>query len=84
MRKLKVASKAEKQIDKFTRKNLVAVIENSRENPYPTQSNVKKLKNSPDYSVRMGNYRIIYWYSDDVIEITSLGHHNYVYRELNR
>lgn len=71
MRELKVSTQAEKQIVKLARKNpdiakkLVVVIENLRENPYPKQSNVKKLKNSPYHSARMGDYRVIYSFTDD-------------------
>ena len=39
-------------------KGLVNVIENLCEDP--TQGDIKRLTNSPDYRAKTGNYRVIY------------------------
>ncbi len=50
------------------------------DNPRPAGS--KKLKNTPFFRVRTGNYRIIYFINEEkrVIKILAIGHRKDVYR----
>ena len=52
---------------------------NLGEDPHPTQS--KKLKNTPYYRLRVGDYRIIYTIKTRKIKILAIGHRREVYRQ---
>ena len=86
MRNLDFTSTAEKQLNKLLRTNqsdakkLIQEMEKLCETP----DRGKKLKGNPDYSARVGNYRVIYNFTDDKVEITAVGHRKDIYRKHSR
>jgi len=69
----KSAVKDLKKIDHLARKRLHEKIKDLAD--FPEISNVKKLTNfEPAYRVRVGDYRILFDVTDDVIEIGRILH----------
>jgi mRNA interferase RelE/StbE len=60
----------EKQ-DKSLKKRFKKAFLSLKENPYPTNQtlNIKKLKGSKEYRLRIGKYRFIYQIKEDVLII---------------
>lgn len=80
---IEITQKAEKEFLKLpppwqekTRDKILAL----EDNPRPAGS--KKLKNTPFFRVRAGNYRVIYFINEEkkVIKILAIGHRKDVYR----
>ena len=81
---IEIAPKAKKQMVKLPKIVALAVISKIRglaENQLNLQ--IKKLQKRKDmYRVRVGDYRIIYQNSNNVIEVIAVQHRKDVYREL--
>ena len=81
---IEIAPKAKKQMVKLPKIVDLAVISKIRglaENQLNLQ--IKKLQKRKDmYRVRVGDYRIIYQNSNNVIEVIAVQHRKDVYREL--
>ena len=88
MRDPQFSRQAEKMMAKLFKrqpelaKDLVDAIENLCEDP--TQGHVKRLTNAPDYRVKTGNYRIIYNFSDELVEILVIDHRRDAYKKYKR
>ncbi len=86
MRNLDFTSTAEKQLKRLLKTNqsdtkkLIQEMEKLCETP----DRGKKLKGNTDYSARVGNYRVIYNFTDDKVEITAVGHRKNIYRKHSR
>jgi mRNA interferase RelE/StbE len=67
-------------IDKKLYSRFIVVIETLKTNPY--QGKRLKGKLTGDYSLRLGNYRIIYMVKEDrlIIYIIDLGHRSKIYK----
>ena len=66
--------------DAKIRARILARIEDLAENPRP--AGTLKLRGSPYYRIRQGDYRIIYSIDDGVlsVEVVDVGHRSQVYR----
>jgi len=74
MYKLKLKKSVTKFLEKRPKNEIKIIIEKFeilKINPYPNNSNlnIKKLKNSQEYRLRIGKYRFIYQIKDDVLVI---------------
>jgi mRNA interferase RelE/StbE len=82
--KIEIKRSAGKEIEKLSRKDLLAVLEKIRELAEdPRPHDCKKLSGQEKYRVRCGNYRILYLIEDMVllILIVKVGHRKDVYRK---
>lgn len=73
MIKLFITKKAQKELDKIPdsiAKNIINKILILEKNPYPTNS--KKLAGQNNYRLRIGSYRVIYFFNKKIKEITIL------------
>ena len=71
--KLFISKKAEKELDKIPdpiAKNIIKHILNLSTNPYPPNS--KKLQGENNYRLRVGSFRVIYYFDKKYHEITIL------------
>lgn len=50
----------------------------------PIHGNTEKLSNYPGYKIRKGKYRIVYTFTDDIVEIKLIDHRKDIYRKLRR
>ena len=50
----------------------------------PLQGGTRKLTNSSNYRARIGQYRMIYRFNEDMVEIMFIGHRKDVYRKWER
>jgi mRNA interferase RelE/StbE len=66
----------EKLESSLTRRILKKVDELS-ENPF--SKDIKKLKGSDDFRLRVGDYRIIFFIEKDLIQILKIGHRKNIY-----
>lgn len=86
MRKVNFSKQAEKILDKLHVSNrkqailIVKEVQSLASNPLP--KNCKKLKGYKYYRVRVGNYRIIYHFSDEVLFVTIINKRDVVYKHL--
>lgn len=53
-----------------------------QKNPFPHKSNPKQLKNSDKFSLRIGNYRVIYEIHDKTVIIFKIKHRKEAYQNL--
>lgn len=76
----KSAQRELKKLNKLAYKQVRAAIDKLVTNPRPAAS--KKLVNTPNYRLRVGDYRIIYLIEDNVLTILviKIGHRREVYR----
>lgn len=56
---------------------IIRKIENLKENPF--ESDIKRLKNSDNFRLRVGDYRIIFSISNELITIWKIGHRKNIY-----
>jgi mRNA interferase RelE/StbE len=75
------AKKALAKIAKRDRLRIEGAIELLSENPFPPSS--KKLRVRPEYSLRVGDYRILYQVIKNrmIIEVITLGHRKEIYKK---
>ena len=69
-----------KELDKLEpsiSRRIIKKIEDMSENP--SSCDIKKLKGSNDYRLRVGNYRIIFVFDKDLIKIIKVGHRQQIY-----
>lgn len=81
--KLFISKKAEKELDKIPdpiAKNIIKHILTLSTNPYPPNS--KKLQGENNYRLRIGSFRVIYFFDKNRQEITILrvADRNTIYR----
>lgn len=58
-------------------RRIIKKIDEMSENP--SLCDIKKLKASEDYRLRVGNYRIIFVFNKDIITILKVGHRKNIY-----
>ncbi len=62
-------------------KRIVSKIEQYAEDPMALQNQIKKLTNSIYFRLRVGNYRVIFSETGEVMKIEKIGNKGDVYRE---
>lgn len=88
MRNLQLTTEAIEQLENFKRtdqklaKRFVRVMDKLCNNPL--QGGTRKLTNSSNYRARIGQYRMIYRFNEDMVEIMFIGHRKDVYRKWER
>jgi len=82
--KIAIVKKALKELEALpvnTNKQIVAAIDNLKEEPRPP--GCKKLKGESEYiwRIRVGNYRVLYFIEDTVkiVEVRRIGHRKDIY-----
>lgn len=58
-------------------KRIVKKVEELAENPFSKE--IKRLKGSPDFRLRVGDYRVIFSIESDLITILKVGHRSHIY-----
>lgn len=71
-----------KRTDQKIAKRIVGVMDKLCDNPL--QSGTRKLTNSSKCLARIGQYRMIYRFNEDMVEIMFIGHRKDVYRKWER
>ena len=69
-----------KELDKLEpsiSRRIIKKIDEMSENP--ASCDIKKLKASNDYRLRVGDYRIIFIFDQDLIKILKIGHRQQIY-----
>ena len=69
-----------KELDKLETsisRRIIKKIDEMSENP--SSCDIKKLKASNDYRLRVGDYRIIFLFDKDLIKILKIGHRRNIY-----
>ena len=82
--RIKYSDQALKFLAKLRRqdaKRIVSKIEQYAGNPMALQNQVKKLTNSIYFRLRVGNYRVIFSETGEVMKIEKIGNRGDVYRE---
>jgi mRNA interferase RelE/StbE len=77
--KIEFSQNAKKELDKLENENGIRILKKVREmktNPYHYS---KKLVGSELWSLRVGDYRILFIITDDTIFIVKIGHRKDVY-----
>ena len=88
MRNLQLTTEAIEQLENFKRtdqklaKHIVGVMDKLCDNPL--QGGTRKLVNSSKCLARIGQYRMIYRFNEDMVEIMFIGHRKDVYRKWER
>ncbi|MCY4307594.1 MAG: type II toxin-antitoxin system RelE/ParE family toxin [Rhodobacteraceae bacterium] len=88
MRNLQLTTEAIEQLENFKRtdqklaKRFVRVMDKLCNNPL--HGDTSKLTNSSNYRSRIGQYRMIYRFNEDIVEIMFIGHRKDVYRKWER
>ncbi|MBR9701363.1 type II toxin-antitoxin system RelE/ParE family toxin [Candidatus Pacearchaeota archaeon] len=67
-----------KKLDILLAKRIVKKIRLLSVNPF--SRNVRRLKNTTDYKLRVGNYRILFEVEENKIKILRLGHRKNIYK----
>ena len=78
--KILYEKEALKELDKLEfsiSKRIVKKIDEMSENP--SSCDIKKLKGSNDYRLRVGDYRIIFIFDKEIIKIIKIGHRKNIY-----
>ena len=65
------------KLDLLLARRIITKIDKLKENPF--YQNVKRLKNSSCFRLRIGDYRILFEIQKNVIKILKLGHRKNVY-----
>jgi len=65
------------KLDVFLAKRILIKIDKLQENPF--SQNVKRLKNSSYFRLRVGDYSVIFEIIDDKIRILKIGHRKNIY-----
>ena len=71
-----------KELDKLessVSRRIIKKIDEMSENP--SSYDIKKLKISDDYRLRVGDYRIIFIFDKNLIKILKIGHRKNIYKE---
>ena len=71
------ASKEFDKLDNFVKKIILKKIDELREDPF--SKDIKKLVGRDEYRFRVGNYRIVFEFLDNMIFIKKVGHRNHIY-----
>ena len=82
--RIKYSDQALKFLTKLRRqdaKRIVSKMEQYAEDPMALQNQVKKLTNSIYFRLRVGNYRVIFSETGEVMKIEKIGNRGDVYRE---
>jgi len=58
-------------------KRIIKKVEELSENPF--SKDIKKLKGSSDFRLRIGDYRIIFSIEKDILQILKVGHRKNIY-----
>jgi mRNA interferase RelE/StbE len=58
-------------------RRIIKKIDEMSENP--SSCDIKKLKASNDYRLRVGDYRVIFIFEQDLIKILKIGHRQQIY-----
>ena len=69
-----------KELDKLEpsiSRRIIKKIEDMSENP--SSCDIKKLKASEDYRLRVGDYRVFFIFDKDLIKILKVGHRQQIY-----
>ena len=69
-----------KELDKLEAsisRRIIKKIDEMSENP--SSCDIKKLKASDDYRLRVGDYRILFIFDKDFIKILKIGHRKHIY-----
>lgn len=80
MYKIEWKENAVKDIEKLESsiaRRIIKKIDELSEDPF--SKDIKKLKGSNDFRIRVGDYRIICSLSQDIIEILKVGHRKHIY-----
>lgn len=72
------AIKQLEKLDSFLAKRIFKSISELQENPF--SKDVKKLKGSNEYRLRVGDYRIILSISQSTLTILKIGHRQHIYQ----
>lgn len=65
--------------DRKVAKQIMDKIDEYAENPTAFKNKVKKLTNSPYYRLRVGDYRVIFTETGEILKIEKIGHRKDVY-----
>ncbi|MCW6660011.1 type II toxin-antitoxin system RelE/ParE family toxin [Aerococcaceae bacterium NML191292] len=76
MMSIRIEKKARKFLEKLPQNIKTRILQAIYRYPY---SDVKKLKGTPYYRMRVGDYRIIYDENGNVISIIEIGHRKNIY-----
>lgn len=68
------------KLDLFISRRIVKKIDELKNNPY--SHDIKKLKGSEDFRLRVGDYRIILNIQGNIIRILKIGHRKNIYKLL--
>jgi len=79
--RIKYSDQALKFLTKQDAKRIVSKIEQYTEDPMALQNQVKKLTNSMYFRLRIGDYRVIFSETGEVMKIEKIGNRGDVYRE---
>ena len=73
----KEALKELEKLESIVSRRIVDKIDKMSENP--ASCDIKKLKESDYYRLRVGDYRIIFIFDDNIIKILKIGHRQQIY-----
>jgi mRNA interferase RelE/StbE len=65
------------KLESLISRRIIKKIDEMSENP--SSCDVKKLKASSHYRLRVGDYRIIFIFDQDLIKILKIGHRKHIY-----
>ena len=85
MRELLLTRKAQQSLDELKKQPGVVIQLRARIDRLraePEARGAKKLSGRPYYRIRVGNYRIIYDFDDELLKVITVGHRSRVYRNL--
>ncbi len=74
------AAKFLRKVNKEDALRIRAKIRQYASNPSTLKNQVKKLTNSPYYRLRVGNYRVIFTETGEIMKIEKIGNRGDVYR----
>ena len=74
MKRVEVANKAKRQIDKISDRKIITDIYEAMEQleNWPDVRGVKSLVNRNDYRLRVGRYRVLFFVENEAIVITEV------------
>lgn len=73
----KKAKEQLKKLDLFLARRIAKKVKELNENPF--YQNVKRLKNSPYFRLRVGDYRVLFEMIGNIINIVRIGHRKNIY-----
>jgi len=66
-----------KKLEYSISKRIIKKVEELSENPF--SKDIKKLKGSDDFRLRVGDYRVIFSIEKNIIQILKVGHRKNIY-----